>query len=131
MEFGSTLKEVSDGLMQTNDSLSLEYISAVSQIIIPSFVGITLLTTFTFLSIPANLLTVLVIVRNKDLWTASNTVLSINGVIQALGGVIYLISRSLWLYSFLFLPMNKNYKETVYQIGWWTYSLMMRTGNNR
>ena len=65
MEFGSNLKEVSDGLMQANDSLSLEYISAVSRILIPSYIGITLLTAFTFLSIPANLLAVLVIVQNK------------------------------------------------------------------
>ena len=131
MEFGNNLKEVFDGLKQANDTLSLEYISTVSRILVPSYVSITLISCFTFLSIPANLLTVLVIIRNKDLWTASNTVLSINGVIQTLGGAIYLISRSLWLYSFLLVPTSTHYKETIYLMGWWTYSIMMRTGNNR
>ena len=131
MQFGSNLMEVHDGLKQVNDTLSLEYVSTVSRFLTPSYVGITLLNAFQFLSIPANLLIVLVIIRNKNLWTASNMVLSINAVIQAIGSAIYLITRSLWHHSFLLVPMSNNYKETVYLIGWWTYSIMMRTGNNR
>ena len=114
-----------------NDTLSLQYISTLSSILTPSYFCMAIITVFTFLSIPANILTVFTITLNKDLWTPCNAVLSINGVVQATGSLIYLILRSLWFHNYIFLPMDKNYMESVYVIGWWTYCLMMRAGNNR
>ena len=81
--------------------------------------------------IPSNLLTLIVIITNKDLWTTSNVVLLINGFIQAFGSGVYLIMRILWFYSLFFVSSNDDYKETIYLVYWWTYSIMMRTGNNR
>ena len=81
--------------------------------------------------IPSNLLTLIVIVTNRDLWTTSNVVLLINGFIQAFGSSIYLIMRILWFHSLFFVSSNNYYKETAYLVPWWTYTIMMRTGNNR
>ena len=81
--------------------------------------------------IPSNLLTLIVIITNKDLWTTSNVVLLINGFIQAFGSSIYLIIRILWFHSLFFVSSNNDYKETAYLVAWWTYTIMMRTGNNR
>lgn len=81
--------------------------------------------------IPSNLLTLIVIITSKDLWTTSNVVLLINGFIQALGSSVYLIMRVLWFHSLFFVSSNNDYKETTYLVYWWTYSIMMRTGNNR
>ena len=131
IEFGNNFREVKDSLIKLNDTLSLQYISTLASILTPSYFCMAVITVFTFLSIPANILTVFTITLNKDLWTPCNAVLSINGLVQATGSFIYLITRSLWFYSFIFLPMNRNYKQSVYATGWWTYSLMMRTGNNR
>ena len=131
VEFGNNFSEVKDSLIGMNDTLSLQYISVLSSILTPSYFSIAIITVFTFLAIPANITLVVTIILNKDLWTPCNAVLSINGLVQATGSFIYLITRSLWFYSFIFLPMNRNYKESVYATGWWTYSLMMRTGNNR
>ena len=81
--------------------------------------------------IPSNLLTLIVIITNKDLWTTSNVVLFINGFIQAFGSIIFLIMRILWFQSQFFVSSDDDYKETIYLVYWWTYSIMMRTGNNR
>ena len=81
--------------------------------------------------LPSNLLTLVVIITNKDLWTTSNVVLLINGFIQALGSGMYLITRILWFHSLFFVSSNNDYKETAYLVPWWTYTIMMRTGNNR
>ena len=81
--------------------------------------------------LPSNLLTLIVIITNRDLWTTSNVVLIINGFIQALGSGMYLITRILWFHSLFFVSSNNDYKETIYLVYWWTYSIMMRTGNNR
>ena len=81
--------------------------------------------------IPSNLLTLIVIITNRDLWTTSNVVLLINGFIQAFGSGVYLIMRILWFHSLFFVSSNNDYKETTYLVYWWTYSIMMRTGNNR
>ena len=83
------------------------------------------------LVLPSNLLTLIVIITNKDLWTNSNVVLVVNGFIQALGSGIFLITRILWFHSLFFVSSNNDYKETIYLVYWWTYSIMMRTGNNR
>ena len=81
--------------------------------------------------LPSNLLTLIVIITNRDLWTTSNVVLIINGFIQALGSGMYLITRILWFHSLFFVSSNNDYKETAYLVPWWTYTIMMRTGNNR
>ena len=81
--------------------------------------------------LPSNLLTLIVIITNRDLWTTSNVVLIINGFIQALGSGMYLITRILWFHSLFFVSSNNDYKETAYLVSWWTYVIMMRTGNNR
>ena len=81
--------------------------------------------------LPSNLLTFIVIIKNKDLWTTSNVVLSINSLVQAAGSVIYLFARSLSLHGLFFVESDINYKETLYQVCWWTYAIMVRTGNNR
>ena len=83
------------------------------------------------LVLPSNLLTLIVIITNKDLWTNSNVVLMVNGFVQALGSAIYLITRILWFHSLFFVSSNNDYKETAYLVAWWTYTIMMRTGNNR
>lgn len=114
------------------DDVSFHYVSILSEIMTKHFVIITLLAIVNVLLVlPSNLLTVIVIIRNKELWTPSNIVLSINGIVQCIGTAIYFVSRSLWVHSLFLLPMHNNYKESVYMVGWWTYSLMMRTGNNR
>ena len=81
--------------------------------------------------LPSNLLTFIVIMANKDLWTASNVVLSINSLVQAVGSVIYLFARSLSLHALFFVVSDTDYKETLYQVCWWTYAIMVRAGNNR
>ena len=81
--------------------------------------------------LPSNLLTFIIIMMNKDLWTTSNVVLSINSLVQAAGSVIYLFSWSLSLHALFFVVSDIDYKETLYQVCWWTYAIMMRTGNNR
>ena len=81
--------------------------------------------------LPSNLLTFIVIIMNKDLWTASNVVLSINSLVQAVGSVIYLFARSLSLHALFFVVSDTDYKETLYQVCWWTYAIMVRAGNNR
>ena len=81
--------------------------------------------------LPSNLLTLIVIITNKDLWTTSNVVLVVNGFVQALGSGMYLITRILWFHSLFFVSSNNDYKETAYLFNWWTYVIMMRTGNNR
>lgn len=81
--------------------------------------------------LPSNLLTFIVIMMNKDLWTTSNVVLSINSLVQAAGSVIYLFARSLSLHALFFVVSDIDYKETLYQVCWWTYAIMVRAGNNR
>ena len=81
--------------------------------------------------LPSNLLTFIVIIMNKDLWTASNVVLSINSLVQAAGSVIRPFAWSLSLHALFFVVSDIDYKETLYQVCWWTYAIMMRTGNNR
>ena len=127
--------DVGESLNSSNlfyDNVSFNYVSILSGMVTQNFVIISLLAIFDMLLIlPSNLLTVIVIVRNKELWTPSNIVLSINGTIQCIGTAVYLVVRFLWVYVMFLAPMNSNYKESVYMALWWTYPLMMRTGNNR
>ena len=124
--------DVGESLNSSNlfyDAVSFKYVSILSEVMTQNFVIITLFSIVDMLVVlPSNLLTVIVIVRNKELWTPSNIVLSINGIIQFIGTAIYLIVRSIWVYVMFLVPMNS---KSVYMVLWWTYALMMRTGNNR
>ena len=102
------------------------------EIVNTHFTFANLLSAMNFIVVlPSNLLTFIVIIMNKDLWTTSNVVLSINSLVQAAGSVIYLFSWSLSLHALFFVVSDIDYKETLYQVCWWTYAIMMRTGNNR
>ena len=114
------------------DDVSFHYVSILSDMATQNLVIVILLAIIDiFFVLPSNLLTFIVIVRNKELMTPSNIVLSINGIIQCIGTAIYLVFRILWVYVLFFVPMVNNYKESVYTVLWWIYALMMRTGNNR
>ena len=116
----------------SDKNMTFQYVSILYDIMTQNLFPIILIATFNILLIlPTNILTVIVIFRNKELWTPSNIVLSINGIIQAIGSTTYLISRSLWLPSLFLLPMHNQYKESLYLMGWWTATIMLRTGNNR
>ena len=129
LDFWSNTSEIVSTLKTFDDTTPFHYVSIISELLNTHIVWITLLTAFDLLVvIPANILTVVVIFRSKDLWTPGNFVLSINGVVQAIGSAIYLIIRCT---GFTILPINVNYKEELYMAGWWTFSIMMRTGNNR
>ena len=102
------------------------------EIVNTHFTFANLLSAMNFIVVlPSNLLTFIVIIMNKDLWTTSNVVLSINSLVQAAGSVIYLFSWSLSLHALFFVVSDIDYKETLYQVCWWTYAIMLRTGNNR
>ena len=138
INFTSTLDKVSmDGksLNLSNlfyDDVSFHYVSILSEIMTKHFVIIALLAILNIiLVLPSNVLTIIVIIRNKELWTPSNIVLCINGIVQCIGTTIYIVFRSLWVHSLFLLPMYNNYKESIYVVTWWTCSIMMRTGNNR
>ena len=125
-----------DDLVGRNEDLDIarssSSINALLEIIYIHFSVATILAAINIIVvIPSNLLTLIVIITNKDLWTTSNVVLLINGFIQAFGSSIYLIMRILWFHSLFFVSSNNDYKETTYLVYWWTYSIMMRTGNNR
>ena len=132
LEFQFKRSEVINAMKINNGNMTFPYVSILSEMINTHFAILTLISAIHIvLVIPSNLLAVFVIVKNKELWTTSNVVLSINGVIQAIGSAVALAPRSLWIHSFFLLPMNVRYKETLYLVVWWTYSVMMRTGNNR
>ena len=125
-----------DDLVRRNSDLDIarssSSINALLEIIYIHFSVATILAAINIIVvIPSNLLTLIVIITNKDLWTTSNVVLLINGFIQAFGSSIYPIIRILWFHSLFFVSSNNDYKETAYLVAWWTYTIMMRTGNNR
>ena len=127
---------VINDLVRMNEDLyiarSSSSINVLLEIMYTHFSVATILAAMNIvLVLPSNLLTLIVIIANKDLWTNSNVVLVVNGFVQALGSDIYLITRILWLHSLFFVSSNNDYKETAYLLGWWTYTIMMRTGNNR
>ena len=107
-------------------------VSMLLEIVNTHFTFANLLSAMNIIVVlPSNLLTFIVIFVNKDLWTASNVVLSINSLVQAVGSVIYLFARSLSLHALFFVVSDTDYKETLYQVCWWTYAIMGRAGNNR
>ena len=123
-------------LVRMNEDLNIarssSSINILLEIMYTHFSVATILAAMNIVVVlPSNLLTLVVIITNKDLWTTSNVVLLINGFIQALGSGMYLITRILWFHSLFFVSSNNYYKETAYLVPWWTYTIMMRTGNNR
>ena len=65
------------------DDVSFNYVSILSDMATQNLVIVALLAIIDiFFVLPSNLLTFIVIVRNKELMTPSNIVLSINGIIQ-------------------------------------------------
>ena len=107
-------------------------VSMLLEIVNTHFTFANLLSAMNIIVVlPSNLLTFIVIMMNKDLWTTSNVVLSINSLVQAAGSVIYLFARSLSLHALFFVVSDIDYKETLYQVCWWTYAIMVRAGNNR
>ena len=128
-EFWSNRSEIMNTLKTFDDTTSFQYLSIMLELLSINVIFVTLLTAFDLLVvIPANILTVHVIIRNKELWTPGNIVLSINGVVQATGSAIYLVTRCT---GFTVLPINTSSKEELYMVGWWSFAIMMRTGNNR
>ena len=125
-----------DDIVGRNEDLDIARSSSSINILLETmythFSVATLLAAMNIVVVlPSNLLTLIVIITNRDLWTTSNVVLIINGFIQALGSGMYLITRILWFHSLFFVSSNNDYKETAYLVPWWTYTIMMRTGNNR
>ena len=129
-EFWPNTANVLDILKSFDDTTSFYFVSIMLQRLTIPVIFVTLLTALDILVvIPANLVTVVVIVKNKDLWTSSNVVLAINGVVQAAGSAVYLVIR--WGGFSIFPFFDQSHKPALYAIGWWSYCIMMRTGNNR
>ena len=107
-------------------------VSMLLEIVKTHFTFANLLSAMNIIVVlPSNLLTFIVIIMNKDLWTTSNVVLSINSLVQAAGSVIRPFAWSLSLHALFFVVSDIDYKETLYQVCWWTYAIMVRAGNNR
>ena len=112
--------------------MSFYYVLLMSEMTTKHFIILSIITiTSVLFVVPSNLWMVIVIIRNKTLWTPSNIVLTINGIIQCIGASICLVLRPLLVHGLFLLPMQNSYKESIYLAAWWTYVLMMRTGNNR
>ena len=111
-------KEFSSGidinnLVKMNEDLyiarSSSIINTLLEIMYTHFSVATILAAMNIvLVLPSNLLTLIVIITNKDLWTNSNVVLMVNGFVQALGSAIYLITRILWFHSLFFVSSNNH-----------------------
>ena len=129
-EFWSDTNSLLDSLKTSNDTTAFHFVTIMLQKLTIPVIFITLLTAFDLLVvIPANVVTIVVIVKNRELWTSSNTVLAINGLIQATGTAVYLVIR--WGGFSIFPFIDQSYKPVLYTIGWWIFCIMMRTGNNR
>lgn len=81
-----------------------------------------------FFVIPSNLFTIIVIAKNKGLWTTSNTILVINSSFMAIGSVLILFLRPAYFPHLLY---NERNREIAYSISWWVCILTFRIGNNR
>ena len=81
-----------------------------------------------FFVIPSNLFTLIVIVKNKSLWTSSNTILIINSSFMMIGSVLILFLRPAY---FPFLLYDEPGRQVAFCISWWVCTLTFRIGNNR
>ena len=129
-EIWSNTTELLNILQTSGETTEFDFVSIMlKQLTIP-VIFVTVLTAFSLLVvIPANVITAVVIIKNKDLWTSSNVVLAINGIVQATGTLIYLVIR--WGGLTILPFFDQNQEHVFYMIGWWSYCIMMRTGNNR
>ena len=84
--------------------------------------------TYIFLVIPSNLFTLMVIVKNKDMWTSSNTVLAINALFMMIGSAAILFLRQAHFPLLLYGDSDRIYANTV---AWWVCTMTFRIGNNR
>ena len=133
-EYGTKLwsntNELLNILEASGETTSFNFVSIVLQQLTIPVIFITLLTAFNLIIvIPANVITAIVIIKNKELWTCSNVVLAINAIVQATGSLIYLVVR--WGGLGILPFFDQSQEHAFYIIGWWSYCIMMRTGNNR
>ena len=81
-----------------------------------------------FLVIPSNIFTLVVIVKNKTLWTPSNSILAINAVFMMIGSTAILFLRQA---HFPLLLYGESYRTYANEVGWWVCTMTFRIGNNR
>ena len=117
-------------LQRSGETTSFHFVTIMLQKLTIPVMFRALLAAFNLLIvIPANIFTAVVIIKNKELWTSSNVVLAINGIVQATGSLICLVVRP---GGFAILPyFGQSQQHAFYVIGWWSYTIMMRSGNNR
>lgn len=108
--------------------------SSYASLMVPALtelsVSISLLSAlYIYVVIPANLITLIVIVKTKKLWTASNVVLAVNGLIQLIGSSVMLFSR-LSFFPGLFFD-DEEQRRLWFVVEWWTVSITFRTSCTR
>ena len=81
-----------------------------------------------FLSIPSNVLTLVVIGNTKSLWTLSNMVFVINAFFMAMTSVTNCMFR---LSHFPLFFFNEQNRIIAYRVGWWLNFVYFRVGNFR
>ena len=129
-EFWSNSPELLNILQSSGEFTGFHFVSIMLQQLTIPVIFVTVLTACSLLVvIPANVITAVVIIKTKDLWTSSNVVLAINGIVQSAGTLIYLVIRWGGLTILPFFDQSQEY--VFYIIGWWSYCIMMRAGNNR
>ena len=129
-EFWPNTTDLLDILQRSGETTSFHFLSIMLQKLTTPVIFLFLLTTFNLLVVvPANILTAVVIIKSKELWTSSNVVLVINGIVQTTVNLIMLVAR--WGSLTLLPYFGLSHKHAFYVIGWWSLSIMMRTGNNR
>ena len=105
------------------------YSEIMSQELSQYVVFLNVISAFHLLvAIPLNAFTLWVIIRTKSLWTASNTILSINGFFMIIGSAVMLIAR---LSTFPLLLFDEQQRIIAYSVAWWAFTLTVRIGNNR
>ena len=129
-ELWSNTSELLSILQSSGEFTGFHFVSMMLQQLTIPVIFVTVLTAFRLLVvIPGNVITAVVIIKTKDLWTSSNFALAINGIVQATGTLIYLVTPWGGLTILPFFDQSQEY--VFYVIGWWSYCIMMRAGNNR
>ena len=129
-ELWSNIPELLNVLQSSGEFTGFHFVSIMLQQLTAPVVFVTVLTAFSlFVVVPANVITAVVIIKNKDLWTCSNVVLAINAIVQATGSLIYLVVR--WGGMGIFPFFDQSQADAFFILCWWSYFIMMRTGNNR
>ena len=81
-----------------------------------------------FLAMPSNAFTLMVIAKNKSLWTFSNMVFVINAFFMALASASNCMFR---LSHFPLIFFSEQNRIIAYRVGWWTNFVYFRIGNFR